>query len=150
MYNHGKATTYCTVLLYLPHVDTLISPKDLFVVITLDSPGPPHQAATWIRLNCLAPFASDVIYSWTFHCTHRGSMPLESSPPLDTLGNHAAISLRSTPRICFDTAVCTASDTDTGATGQATWIVGPVTGKEKKNYVLPSQCHHGFMITNNQ
>ena len=107
--------------------------QELRVTINLDTPGPPHQAATWIQLTCEAPTAYYqflVIYDWTFYCTHRGSEPLGS--PLASVRNHdPTILLRSTPTQCFDTVVCTAHDLLTNTTGQATWIVGPVTGMQK-------------------
>ena len=107
--------------------------QGLHVTISLDTPGPPHQAATWIQLTCLAPAAYHqyfVTYDWTFYCTHRGSEPL--GPPLHSIRNDPTIFIRSTPTLCFDTAVCTAHDLVTNTTGQASWIVGPVTGKVTK------------------
>ena len=107
--------------------------QGLHVTISLDTPGPPHQAATWIQLTCLAPAAYHqyfVIYDWTVYCTHRGSEPL--GPPLGSIRNDPTIVIRSTPTLCFDTVVCTAHDLVTNSTGQASWIVGPVTGKVTK------------------
>ena len=126
--------------------------QGLYVTIGMDPPAPPHQAATWIQLTCLAPFAYHqyfVIYDWTFYCTNRGSEPLGS--PLASLRNDPTILISSTPRQCLDTAVCTAHDLLTNTTGQASWIAGPVTGVVAvENVCMQPRCMYlTIIITSN-
>ena len=96
-----------------------------------DPPTPPYPAATWIWFRCDVVTFLPVSYNWTGYCTSQGprSVVFTYTNYNNTVGY--TLNVRSTPTICIDTVVCSAVDS-VGNSGEATWQIANVTGKNAK------------------
>ena len=96
--------------------------------ITTDPPTPPYSAATWIRFKCNVQTHFPVSYNWTGYCTSQGSNQVAFTFTNYNNTEEYTLNVRSTPTICIDTVVCSAVDS-VGNSGEATWEIANVTGK---------------------